>query len=91
MWRYGQDLSPVWGSGTKGSIETRILSGSGRSGVGDIIEFASGIFAYNWRAVTGPGAFNDPDFLVVGLWLALCVSVSLSLSALSLSPRPLTS
>jgi hypothetical protein len=66
MWRYGSDLSPVWGSGNKNDVATRILSGGGRSGVGDVIEFASGIFAYNWRAVTGPGAFNDPDFLVVG-------------------------
>ena len=29
-----------------------MLSGGGGSGVGDIIEFASGIFAYNWRAHT---------------------------------------
>ena len=64
--RYGEDLAPIWGSGNKDSVATRLLSGGGKSGVGDIIEFASGIFAYNWRAVTGPGAFNDPDFLVVG-------------------------
>ena len=59
MWRYGEDLSPVWGAGSRGSLAKRVLSGGGGSGVGDIIEFASSIFAYNWRAVTGPGAFND--------------------------------
>ena len=66
MWRYGEDLAPIWGGGAKDTVTKRILSGSGGSGVGDIIEFASSVFAYNWRSVTGPGAFNDPDFLVVG-------------------------
>ena len=33
-------------------MERNVLSGGGGSGVGDIIEFASGIFAYNWRAHT---------------------------------------
>ena len=60
MWRYGEDLKPVWGSGSKGTLEQRMLSGSGGGGAGDIIEFAASVFAYNWRAVTGVGAFNDP-------------------------------
>ena len=34
MWRYGEDLAPVWGSGSKGELERRILSGGGGSGVG---------------------------------------------------------
>lgn len=51
-----------WCGLCKFTASPRLLGGK----VGDIIEFASSIFAYNWRAVTGPGAFNDPDFLVVG-------------------------
>ena len=51
----GEDLAPIWGEGAKGSLEKNMLSGGGGSGVGDIIEFASSVFAYNWRAVTGPG------------------------------------
>lgn len=66
LWRYGSDLQPYWGEGAAAPESQRILSGAGGRGVGDIIEFASSIFAYNWRAVTGPGATNDPDFLVVG-------------------------
>jgi|EP01049_Picozoa_sp_SAG25_P005958 hypothetical protein len=57
------DLSPVW---SEPRVGLPTVSGCGGRGVGDIIEFASGIFAYNWRAVSGHGAFNDPDFLVVG-------------------------
>jgi alpha-galactosidase len=66
LWRYGEDLHPRWGDGAKAPMTQRVLSGTGGGGIGDIIEFASSIFAYNWREVTGPGAFNDPDFLVVG-------------------------
>ena len=51
MWRYGDDLKPVWGVGAKGGVHA-VLSGGGGGGVGDIIEFASGIFAYNWREHT---------------------------------------
>eukprot|EP00035_Acanthoeca_spectabilis_P014665 m.284041 g.284041 ORF g.284041 m.284041 type:complete len:457 (-) comp16193_c0_seq1:40-1410(-) len=61
MWRYGEDLSPIWGTG-KGTL----MNGGGGSGVGDIISFASSVWANQWRAVSEVGAFNDPDFLVVG-------------------------
>jgi hypothetical protein len=68
--RYGEDLAPVWSKPARARrgepVGPPLLSGEGGSGVGDIIEFASGIFSYNWRSVTGPGAFSDPDFLVVG-------------------------
>jgi hypothetical protein len=66
MWRYGSDLFPIWGDGAAAPVSKRLLSGMGGPGVGDVIEFASSIYAYNWREVTGTGAFNDPDFLVVG-------------------------
>ena len=66
MWRYGNDLYPFWGDGAYAPITTRVLSGQGKAGIGDIIEFASSVVAYNTRSVTGPGAYNDPDFLVVG-------------------------
>ena len=59
MWRYGADLYPVW---TKNAGRP----GSGGNGVGDVINFASSFWADQWRTVTAPGAFNDPDFLVVG-------------------------
>eukprot|EP00039_Didymoeca_costata_P030840 m.31679 g.31679 ORF g.31679 m.31679 type:complete len:311 (-) comp8337_c0_seq2:86-1018(-) len=62
MWRYGDDLRPVWttDSANKG------LDGHGGGGVQDVIEYASSFWASSWRGVTGPGAVNDPDFLVVG-------------------------
>lgn len=66
LWRYGEDLKPTWGQGAKAPLTQRVLSGTGMGGVGDVIEYASSIFALNWRGVTGPGAFNDPDFLIVG-------------------------
>jgi alpha-galactosidase len=66
LWRYGEDLRPSWGEGADAPASKRLLSGTGGGGVGDVIEFASSIYAYNWRGVTGPGAFNDPDFLIVG-------------------------
>jgi len=34
--------------------------------VKDVLQFASTAYARDFRAVTGVGAFNDPDFLVVG-------------------------
>jgi hypothetical protein len=61
MWRYGQDLDPIWGTG-----RPDMMNGGGSSGVGDIITFAGSLWANQWRAVTEKGAFNDPDFLVVG-------------------------
>ena len=66
LWRYGDDLRPYWGEGAAAPVTSRVLSPAGKAGVGDVLEFASSIFAYNWRAVSGPGAFLDPDFLAVG-------------------------
>ena len=42
------------------------MNGIGGGGVGDIIQFAGSIWAGVWRDIVGPGAVNDPDFLVVG-------------------------
>jgi alpha-galactosidase len=62
MWRYGDDLRPVWTMDN-----TRFPNpGSGNGGVGDVIEYASTVFANTYRSIEGPGALNDPDFLVVG-------------------------
>ena len=61
MWRYGEDLAPLWDNGQHSS-----RYGSGGSGVKNVLEYASSIFSRDYRSVTGVGAFNDPDFLVVG-------------------------
>ena len=59
MWRYGEDLAPAWDNhGAR--------YGSGGSGVKNVLEYASSVFSRDYRSVTGEGAFNDPDFLVVG-------------------------
>ena len=60
MWRYGDDLHPHWGG------SGNYMDGVGGPGVADVIAFASSIYANIWRGVTQVGAFNDPDFLVVG-------------------------
>ena len=60
MWRYGQDLQPIWGEGSKAPATANLLSGHGGSGVGDVIEFASSIFAYNWRSETETPLFAMP-------------------------------
>eukprot|EP01047_Picozoa_sp_COSAG01_P040981 COSAG01_NODE_3484_length_6019_cov_13.268750_3_plen_482_part_00 len=72
MWRYGADLRPVWsdeahctGDATPATCNKN-MNGGGGGGVGDIINFASSIWASSWRSVATIGAFNDPDFLVVG-------------------------
>ena len=66
MWRYGEDLTPTWTNPTLTPAGGSGVNGVGGSGVGDIIEFAAEFWAAVWREQTGPGAFNDPDFLVVG-------------------------
>ena len=60
MWRYGRDLRPTW------EVKQTYNPGSGNGGVGDVINYASTMFASTYRSITGVGAFNDPDFLVVG-------------------------
>lgn len=57
MWRYGDDLQPTWTRGRN--------THTGGSGLSDIIEWAAADdFAH--KAPIGPGAYNDPDFLIVG-------------------------
>eukprot|EP00041_Stephanoeca_diplocostata_P036904 m.1367644 g.1367644 ORF g.1367644 m.1367644 type:complete len:462 (+) comp24953_c0_seq15:96-1481(+) len=63
LWRYGEDLEPVWRSG---ATPASPMNGCGGSGIADIIDFAGSFWADAFRGATGPGAFNDPDFLVVG-------------------------
>ena len=58
-WRYGADLHPVW-------AHPEPNPGGGGGGVGDIIRFASSSWAAEYRAISGRGAVNDPDFLAVG-------------------------
>merc|ERR1719174_1410596 len=62
MWRYGEDLRPNWGSGNPNLK----WNGAGGGGVGDVIAYAASFWASSFRAVSGVGAFMDPDFLVVG-------------------------
>jgi len=73
MWRYGEDLAPIWSANEKACEGAATpakcngnMNGRGGSGVGDIINFAGSIWASSWRSVATIGAFNDPDFLVVG-------------------------
>ena len=61
MWRYGNDLRPMWRQPNK--IPN---PGAGNGGVPDVIEYASSVFANAYRDIERPGALNDPDFLVVG-------------------------
>ena len=70
MWRYDDDLFPTWSDVS--------ADGRGGGGVGDIIKKMGGVgwptsggdggqnFTARYREATGPGAFNDPDFVVVG-------------------------
>ena len=62
MWRYGDDLRPRWGTGNP----SQAWGGTGGGGVGDVIAYAASFWASSFRAVSGVGAFMDPDFLVVG-------------------------
>jgi alpha-galactosidase len=53
MWRYDYDLEPTWTNG--------------RGGIFDLlVDAAVSPVTADFRALTGPGAFNDPDFIVVG-------------------------
>jgi alpha-galactosidase len=53
MWRYANDLEPTWTNGYGGIYDL-------------LVDAAVSPVTAAFRAVTGPGAVNDPDFLVVG-------------------------
>jgi len=53
MWRYADDLEPTWTDGHTGVYDL-------------LVDAAESPVTAAFRALTGPGAANDPDFLVVG-------------------------
>jgi alpha-galactosidase len=62
MWRYDVDLKPTWhdhGGGVGDLIQKMSMNTSSD-------EAGGGNWTEKYRLITGPGAFNDPDFLVVG-------------------------
>ena len=62
MWRYDIDLKPTWhdhGGGVGDLIEKMNMNTPSD-------ETGGGNWTEKYRFITGPGAFNDPDFLIVG-------------------------
>ena len=60
MWRYDFDLEPTW-------TNARAAEGFTGGGIYDLlVKAAISPVVRSYRAITGAGAFSDPDFLIVG-------------------------